>query len=106
EALKAGADGYYLKKSSNKELSRVIRRIASGSSWFDPGIASAVLSYFIRNSLTLPKINPTANVDQVPKPTNEVDRLMSLVDESVAANRINEAITICQAAYTVASRKY
>ncbi len=42
-ALGAGANGYCLKKTSSKDLLNVIRTVAGGAVWLDPGIANRVL---------------------------------------------------------------
>lgn len=43
-ALSAGANGYCLKNISAQQLASVIRMVAEGAIWLDPGIANRVLS--------------------------------------------------------------
>jgi two-component system response regulator DegU len=43
DALKAGANGYCLKTIGAQELANVIRTVAEGAIWLDPGIANTLL---------------------------------------------------------------
>jgi two-component system, NarL family, response regulator LiaR len=45
-ALSAGANGYCLKNITAQQLSQVIRMVADGAAWLDPGIANRVLSAY------------------------------------------------------------
>lgn len=45
-ALSAGANGYCLKNISAEQLASVIRMVAEGAVWLDPGIANRVLSAY------------------------------------------------------------
>jgi two-component system, NarL family, response regulator NreC len=44
EILRAGAQGYLLKDSSDADLVAAIRAIAKGEGWVSPGVANAVLT--------------------------------------------------------------
>jgi DNA-binding NarL/FixJ family response regulator len=46
EALKAGAKGYLLKKTSNEKLLTVLKDIYEGATYMSPGIAAKVLASF------------------------------------------------------------
>jgi len=48
-ALSAGANGYCLKNISADQLASVIRMVAEGAVWLDPGIANRVLSAYSVN---------------------------------------------------------
>jgi two-component system, NarL family, response regulator LiaR len=48
-ALSAGANGYCLKNITAQQLSTVIRMVADGAAWLDPGIANRVLSAYANN---------------------------------------------------------
>jgi DNA-binding NarL/FixJ family response regulator len=45
-ALSAGANGYCLKNIAAQQLSSVIKMVADGAVWLDPGIANRVLSAY------------------------------------------------------------
>jgi DNA-binding NarL/FixJ family response regulator len=45
-ALSAGANGYCLKNINAQQLAAVIRMVAEGAAWLDPGIANRVLSAY------------------------------------------------------------
>jgi DNA-binding NarL/FixJ family response regulator len=45
-ALSAGANGYCLKNINAQQLAAVIRMVADGAAWLDPGIANRVLSAY------------------------------------------------------------
>ncbi len=45
-ALSAGANGYCLKNINAQQLATVIRMVAEGAAWLDPGIANRVLSAY------------------------------------------------------------
>ncbi|CAN5587185.1 response regulator transcription factor [soil metagenome] len=59
-ALSAGANGYCLKNIAPQQLSTVIKMVADGAVWLDPGIANRVLSAY-----SLPDAQP-AVVTKVP----------------------------------------
>lgn len=67
-ALSAGANGYCLKNISAEQLLAVIRMVADGAVWLDPGIANRVLSAY---SLTTsqPEAAPAARVESAPAAT-------------------------------------
>jgi DNA-binding NarL/FixJ family response regulator len=76
-ALSAGANGYCLKNISADQLVAVIRMVADGAVWLDPGIANRVLSaYSISSQESQPsnqKAQATsASPSSVPKPAKGV----------------------------------
>lgn len=46
-ALGAGANGYCLKSISAQQLATVIKMVADGAAWLDPGIANKVLGAYV-----------------------------------------------------------
>ncbi len=48
--LKAGADGYLLKKSSHKELLNAICHVISGEPYLDPGISDKIIKGYLRGN--------------------------------------------------------
>jgi len=48
--LKAGADGYLLKKSSHKELLNAIHHVISGEPYLDPGISDRIIEGYLRGN--------------------------------------------------------
>jgi NarL family two-component system response regulator LiaR len=66
-ALSAGANGYCLKNISAEQLVAVIKMVADGAVWLDPGIANRVLSaYSIGTSQEPQPANPKASVAASP----------------------------------------
>jgi DNA-binding NarL/FixJ family response regulator len=47
EALRAGAHGYVLKRSTGEELRRAIRAVARGSTWLSPELAGSLVEDFV-----------------------------------------------------------
>jgi len=51
-SLKAGADGYLLKKSSQEELINAIRHVISGEPYLDPGISGRIITGYLTGKST------------------------------------------------------
>jgi two-component system, NarL family, response regulator LiaR len=96
-ALSAGANGYCLKNITAQQLSSVIRMVADGAAWLDPGIANRVLSAYANNEgpeaaaaekARAPK-QPKTSISLSPRET-EVLRLVAdgLSNQKIAA-RLN-----------------
>jgi two-component system, NarL family, response regulator LiaR len=96
-ALSAGANGYCLKNITAQQLSTVIRMVADGAAWLDPGIANRVLSAYANNEgpdaaaaekARAPK-QPKTSISLSPRET-EVLRLVAdgLSNQKIAA-RLN-----------------
>jgi DNA-binding NarL/FixJ family response regulator len=47
EALRAGAHGYVLKRSSGAELRRAVRTVAEGGTWLSPELAGSLVEDFV-----------------------------------------------------------
>jgi DNA-binding NarL/FixJ family response regulator len=47
EALRAGAHGYVLKRSSGEDLRRAIRTVAEGRTWLSPELAGSLVEDFV-----------------------------------------------------------
>ncbi len=59
-ALGAGANGYCLKSISSTQLATVVKSVAEGAVWLDPGIANRVLcAYATGDSATPPPMPPS-----------------------------------------------
>lgn len=99
-----GAEGYHLKSTPNHDLSKAIRIVASGSYWLDPGIASLVLRELSNKSLTiLQRLAASRETTRLPNPC---ENLISITDVYLQANKLSEARTICQAAFSLAQSMY
>ncbi len=59
-ALSAGANGYCLKNINAQQLSTVIRMVAEGAAWLDPGIANRVLSAYATHDSQTPAVPQAA----------------------------------------------
>jgi DNA-binding NarL/FixJ family response regulator len=60
-AIRAGAQGYVLKNTVDKELSRAVEQLRAGGSPIDPGIAYQLLAEFRTAELTIPE--PASSLD-------------------------------------------
>ncbi|HEY9677817.1 MAG TPA: response regulator transcription factor [Drouetiella sp.] len=65
-ALSAGANGYCLKNIAAQQLSTVIKMVADGAVWLDPGIANRVLSAY-----SLPDVQTPQVVTKAPAPKQQ-----------------------------------
>lgn len=63
-ALSAGANGYCLKNISAEQLTAVVRMVADGAVWLDPGIANRVLSAYSVSSGQAVASNPKTAAQQ------------------------------------------
>src|SRR5262245_31619007 len=54
-ALRAGARGYVLKDTSEEEMLRAIRAVASGETIFSPGVARRMIGFFASSRKELPQ---------------------------------------------------
>jgi DNA-binding NarL/FixJ family response regulator len=50
EALRAGAQGYVLKRSSGEDLRRAIRTVAEGRTWLSPELAGSLVEDFVNRA--------------------------------------------------------
>lgn len=71
--LKAGADGYLLKKSSHKELLHAIDHVISGEPYLDPGISDKIIKGYLRGNA---EIQPSA-LNTLTKREREVLKLIA-----------------------------
>ncbi len=102
-SFKAGAEGYYLKTSSNKDLIKAMRSVVSGKQWIDPGIASAVLRQCISNGKPTEMHEPApAGIE--PHVEDPVGILIELVRKLADTNRVGMAISMCNAAAYLAQK--
>jgi len=97
-ALRSGADGYYLKSSSNIALVSAVNCLAGGGNWLDPGIGSTVLRRCLQSTATPEECLPAVNAAVQPDLAHElIDSLLQIVDRNQKANRIYEAIVLGEA---------
>ena len=75
-ALSAGANGYCLKNITAQQLSSVIRMVADGAAWLDPGIANRVLRAYANNEMT-PATQPEPVADK-PRPAKQAKSSITL----------------------------
>ena len=71
--LKAGADGYLLKKSSHKELLNAIHHVISGEPYLDPGISDKIIQGYLTGK---PHTDQSA-LDTLTKREREVLKLIA-----------------------------
>lgn len=93
-ALSAGANGYCLKNIAPQQLSTVIKMVADGAVWLDPGIANRVLSaYSLPDSqpavvTKAPPKTPKTNITLSPRETE----VLRLVADGLSNQKIAERL--------------
>lgn len=88
-AFENGAEGYYLKTNTNKELVEAIKAVHRGETYIDSGIASTVLRRCLHN-LDHDRLAP-------PKEASAISLLLSRVDHYIENNQLDDAITLAEA---------
>lgn len=101
-SFRAGAEGYYLKTTSNKDLIKAMNTVVSGRQWIDAGIASAVLRQCINNGKAVQQHEPLPAAE--PKVEDPVSILTDLVKKLADTNRVGMAISVCNAAAYLAQK--
>jgi len=94
-ALGAGANAYCLKNITAQQLSAVIKMVADGGAWLDPGIANRVLSaYSTANTQPAPTEKPAARSTKRDSHTlsPRETEVLRLVAEGFSNQRIAEKL--------------
>lgn len=86
-ALRAGARGYVLKDTSEEEMLRAIRAVASGEAIFSPGVASRMIGFFASSREELPQ-------DIFSDLTSREREILELIARGVANTSIAEQLFI------------
>jgi DNA-binding NarL/FixJ family response regulator len=86
-ALRAGARGYVLKDTSEEDMLRAIRAVASGEAIFSPGIASRIIGFFASSREELPQ-------DAFSDLTNREREILELIARGVPNTGIAEQLCI------------
>jgi DNA-binding NarL/FixJ family response regulator len=73
QMLQSSADGYVLKQSASEELTRAIRRVATGQNYLDPGVVEQVVGSFSGGS----RGGSSATGKELSKREKEVLRLVA-----------------------------
>lgn len=84
--LKAGADGYVLKKSGGNEVVRAIKAIASGEAYLHPAIAQMVLQTSVRGE--------EAQEDPLSTITDREREVLALIGEGKTNQQIATTLSI------------
>ena len=87
EAMRAGADGYLLKKSKPEQIIRAMDEVRSGGAPMTPVIAKKVLSFFSAKKKEQPKENCLT-----PKETEVLKLLVEGFSYKMVAEELNVAI--------------
>lgn len=94
-ALSAGANGYCLKNIAAQQLSTVIKMVADGAVWLDPGIANRVLSAYSLPDAQQPQVvtkappkAPKSNITLSPRETE----VLRLVADGLSNQKIAERL--------------
>jgi DNA-binding NarL/FixJ family response regulator len=86
-ALRAGARGYVLKDTSEEEMLRAIRAVASGEAIFSPGVASRMIGFFASSREELPR-------DIFSDLTSREREILELIARGTANTTIAESLSI------------
>jgi len=86
-ALRAGAQGYVLKDTSEEEMLRAIRAVASGEAIFSPGVANRIIGFFASSRVELPQ-------DVFSDLTNREREILELIARGETNTRIAERLFI------------
>jgi DNA-binding NarL/FixJ family response regulator len=86
-ALRAGARGYVLKDTSEEEMLRAIRAVASGEAIFSPGVASRMIGFFASSREELPQ-------DIFSDLTNREREILELIARGVTNTSIADRLSI------------
>jgi len=87
-ALKAGADGYILKKATHAELVMAIRSVLAGEPYLSPGVSDKVIKGYLAGKKTL---RGTASWDMLTPREMEV---LKLIAEGYKSKEIGEHLFI------------
>jgi DNA-binding NarL/FixJ family response regulator len=93
-ALSAGANGYCLKNIGPQQLSTVIRMVADGAAWLDPGIANRVLSAYANHdshTIAAPKLAAKQQKSSLSLSPRETE-VLRLVADGLSNQRIAEKL--------------
>ena len=85
--LKAGADGYLLKKSSHKELLNAIRHVISGDPYLDPGISDKIIQGYLKGT-------PQADQGALNTLTKREREVLKLIAEGYKTAEISDYLCI------------
>jgi len=102
DALRAGANAYCLKTISAQDLTNVIRTVADGAVWLDPGIANTLLSAYaspespaiINSRETLPSICTQKSSSETSILSPRETEVLRLVAEGQSNQKIAEKLGI------------
>jgi NarL family two-component system response regulator LiaR len=94
-ALGAGANGYCLKTINAQQLAAVIKMVAEGAAWLDPGIANRVLSAYAHtdgSSTTQQKQSTTRSKRESPTLSPRETEVLRLVADGFSNQKIAEKL--------------
>lgn len=86
-AMRAGARGYLLKDSGEKEVVNAIRAVASGEAVFGPGVAERIMGFF-----SVPR--PAAPRRAFPELTEREEEILSLVAQGKSNKEIAQRLFV------------
>jgi len=90
-ALRAGAEGFMLKKFENNSLPLAVRAVMQGTTWLDPGINSSVLDVYRQSAADI--LERAARVPTVSRKdgADDISFVISLADLFVQGEKYEEA---------------
>lgn len=97
-ALSAGANGYCLKNINAQQLATVIRMVAEGAAWLDPGIANRVLSAYAMGDVQQAQAPPSPKAAAAKQQKSTISlspretEVLRLVADGLSNQRIAEKL--------------
>lgn len=91
-ALGAGANGYCLKNITAQQLATVIKMVADGAAWLDPGIANRVLSAYATGEAHAVQPKPGKPKSDTPTLSPRETEVLKLVAAGLSNQKIAERL--------------
>lgn len=91
-ALGAGANGYCLKNITAQQLATVIKMVADGAAWLDPGIANRVLSAYATGEAHAIQPKPGKAKSDTPTLSPRETEVLKLVAAGLSNQKIAERL--------------
>lgn len=100
-ALRAGAEGFILKKFENNSLPLAVRAVVQGTIWLDPGINSSVLDRYRQSAPDIVERAARVPTASRKEGTDDISFVISLADVFVQADKFEEAEALYRVSLTI-----
>jgi tetratricopeptide (TPR) repeat protein len=100
-ALRAGAEGYILKKFENNSLPLAVRAVVQGTTWLDPGINSSVLDFYRQSAPDIVERAGRVPAKSRKEGADDISFVISLADLFVHDEKYEEAEALYRTCLTL-----